>query len=36
MLEKLQNAPGFVPVIVNIQPMRDIRMFLGINEAASK
>ena len=30
MLAQLQNAPGFVPVIINIQPMRDLRQFLGI------
>ena len=34
MLEQLQNAPGFVPVIINIQPMGDIRLFLGIKENA--
>jgi hypothetical protein len=33
LLEQLRNAPGFVPVIVNIQPMNDLRKFLGINEA---
>jgi len=27
-LKELQNAPGFVPVIVNIQPMRDLKAFL--------
>ena len=32
MLQKLQNATGFVPVIINIQPMTDIRTFLGIND----
>jgi hypothetical protein len=32
MLQKLQNAPGFVPVIINIQPMADLRTFLGIND----
>ncbi len=30
MLEKLQNAEGFVPVIINIQPMRDLKLFLGV------
>jgi ribosomal protein S18 acetylase RimI-like enzyme len=30
MLAQLQNAPGFVPVIIYIQPMKDIRHFLGI------
>ncbi len=28
ILEQLQNAPGFVPVIINIQPMTDLRMWL--------
>ena len=32
MLRQLQNTPGFVPVIVNIQPMTDLRMFLGVAE----
>jgi len=30
MLKQLQNAPGFVPVIINIQPMTDLRAFLGV------
>ncbi|MBF0570383.1 MAG: histidine phosphatase family protein [Candidatus Omnitrophica bacterium] len=30
MLQKLQNAPGFVPVIVNIQPMMNLKDFLGV------
>jgi len=29
MLKQLQNAPGFVPVIINIQPLTDLRRFLG-------
>jgi hypothetical protein len=29
MLAKLQNAPGFVPVIINIQLLDDLRRFLG-------
>lgn len=29
MLEQLQNAIGFEPVIINIQPMIDFRLFLG-------
>jgi hypothetical protein len=29
-LRQLQNAPGFVPVVINIQPMTDLRGFLGI------
>jgi len=31
MLRQLQNAPGFVPVIINIQPMTDLRTFLGVS-----
>jgi len=30
-LAQLQNAPGFVPVIINIQPMINLRRFLGLN-----
>jgi hypothetical protein len=32
ILQRLQNAPGFVPVIVNIRPMRDLRVFLGLSQ----
>ena len=32
MLAQLQNAPGFVPVIINIQPLTNLRGFLGIQE----
>jgi len=28
MLQELQNAPGFVPVIINVQPLGDLRKFL--------
>jgi 6-phosphogluconolactonase/glucosamine-6-phosphate isomerase/deaminase/predicted nucleotidyltransferase len=35
MLERLQNAPGFVPVIINVQPMTDLRQFLGIQDNAA-
>ena len=31
MLQQLQNASGFVPVIINIQPMTDLRQFLGVS-----
>ncbi|MBI3601922.1 MAG: GNAT family N-acetyltransferase, partial [Candidatus Omnitrophica bacterium] len=31
-LQQLKNAPGFTPVIINIQPMNDLRLFLGIKE----
>ncbi len=34
MLEQLQDAPGFVPVIINIQPMTDLRSFLGLTADA--
>ena len=30
MLKQLQNAPGFVPVIINIQPLGSLRDFLGL------
>jgi len=30
MLQELQNAAGFVPVIINIQPVTDLRLFLGL------
>lgn len=30
-LAQLQNAPGFTPVIINIQPMNNLREFLGID-----
>jgi hypothetical protein len=28
MLKELQNAPGFVPVIIDIQPVVDLKSFL--------
>ena len=31
-LAQLQNAPGFVPVIISIQPMLNLREFLGLNQ----
>ena len=31
MLQRLQNAPGFVPVIINIRPLNNLRQFLGID-----
>jgi len=30
MLAQLQHAPGFEPVIINIQPLVDLKSFLGI------
>jgi len=29
-LAQLQNAPGFVPVIISVQPLLDLKAFLGI------
>ncbi len=31
-LAQLQNTPGFVPVIINIEPIKDLRRFLGVQE----
>jgi hypothetical protein len=33
MLKQLQNAPGFVPVIINIQPLKSLPEFLGLNQS---
>ncbi len=30
-LQRLKDAPGFVPVIINIQPLNNIKQFLGID-----
>ena len=30
MLKRLQNVPGFVPMIISIQPNTDLREFLHI------
>jgi hypothetical protein len=30
LFAQLQNSPGFVPVIINIQPVTDLKMFLGL------
>ena len=32
MLAQLQNAPGFVPVIISIQPLKSLPEFLGLNQ----
>lgn len=32
MLQQFQNVSGFTPVIINIQPMTNLRMFLGLEE----
>ncbi len=34
MLKQLQDSPGFTPVIINIQPMQDLRLFLGLTKGA--
>jgi len=33
LLEQLRNVPGFVPVIINIQPMTNLRQFLDVPES---
>jgi hypothetical protein len=32
MLQQLQNAPGFVPVIISVQPLKSLSGFLGLNQ----
>ncbi len=32
MLQQLQNSPGFMPVIINIQPMNNLPEFLGLSQ----
>jgi hypothetical protein len=34
MLDQLRGVPGFVPVIINVQPMTDLKSFLGLKESA--
>jgi hypothetical protein len=36
MLARLQNALGFVPVIVSVEPLMNLRKFLGAEEIASR
>lgn len=31
-LEQFRNASGLAPVIINIQPMTDLKLFLGLKE----
>ncbi len=33
MLKLLQDVLGFTPVIINIRPMQDIRLFLGLKDS---
>jgi len=35
ILARLQKAPGFVPVIINIQPLKSLSAFLGVNQLQS-
>jgi len=35
MLQRLQNAPGFTPVVININPLKSLPEFLGISEDQS-
>ena len=35
MLQQLQNAPGFVPVIISIQPLKSLLEFLGLNQGST-
>jgi len=35
MLEQLRNAPGFVPVIIDIQPLKSLPEFLGLNQESA-
>lgn len=32
LLLEFQNAPGFMPIIINIQPMINLQMFLGLKK----
>ena len=32
MLQQLQNASGFVPVVISIQPLKSLPEFLGLND----
>ena len=36
MMAQLQSAPGFVPVIINIQPLKDLRTFLSENHVETR
>jgi hypothetical protein len=36
MLQRLQNAPGFVPEIISIQPMTNLRSWLGLKDSDVK
>lgn len=33
MLQKLQNAPGFVPMVIGIKPMTDLQGFLELADS---
>ena len=34
--QRLQDAPGFTPVIIDMQPLKNVQMFLGLSNAADK
>ena len=34
-LAQFQNAPGFVPVIINIQPLKNLSQFFGLSQNPS-
>jgi predicted unusual protein kinase regulating ubiquinone biosynthesis (AarF/ABC1/UbiB family) len=36
MIQQLQNAPGFSPIIIDMQPLNSVQMFLGLNDSADK
>jgi len=36
MLAQLQNAPGFMPVIINIQPLKSLPDFLGLKQESAE
>ncbi|MEI8011464.1 MAG: hypothetical protein WCI27_03130 [Candidatus Omnitrophota bacterium] len=33
MLQKLQDMPGFSPVIIRVNPITSVRNFLGFNDS---
>jgi len=32
LLKELQNVPGFIPEIINIQPIRSLKIYLGLED----
>ena len=35
MLQQLQNAPGFMPVIISVEPLKSLSEFLGLNKGVN-